>query len=97
MPTTVKPDGDQSSFVDGVDRHYYENQVGAASPFDDTFQFRLAAARAKDRARHHLIKAVRVEAAKARGGMISDGATARAAERRSIDGVEGATDDAIKL
>lgn len=97
MRTTVKPDG-SPEYVDGLDRHYYERQVGAASPFDHTHQFKLAAARAKDQARHQLVKAVRVEAAKARGDLnAASGRAARDGERRSVDGVEGAPDDAIKL
>lgn len=103
MVTHVKPDP-QAEWVDGLDRHYYERQLGPTSPFDDQYQFKLAAARAKDKARHLLVKAVREEARRARYnrgvtqelGDILRGRQATT-EKRYIDGVEGATDEAIKL
>ena len=105
MPTTFKPDGGNNETLDGVDRHYYEKQVRAGGAgIDDTYAFRLAAARAKDTARHNLIKRVREEAAKARYGRsigqeLGDILSGRqdAVENRTVDGVKGAPDDAIKL
>lgn len=104
MPIHLVRDGTLSDTdIPGVDRHYYENQLGPASPFDDTYDFRLAAAIAKDRARHQMIRAVQKADADARYNMgrieeltsitneVAFGVT------RSVDGVEGAPDDAIKL
>lgn len=103
MVTQIKTDT-QAQWVDGVDRHYYEKQVGAANPFDDKYQFKLAAARAKDKARHEMIRAVRNAAQDARerrgvGQELGDILSGRQAtsEKRWVDGVEGAPDDAIKL
>jgi hypothetical protein len=100
MVTQIKPDN-SGEYVDGVDRHFYENQVGASSPFDDTFQFRLAAAIAKDQARHQLIRAVRKADDDARAnsftGFGNDSLMDRMSISRSIDGVESANDDKIKL
>lgn len=102
MPSTFVPDaGAGDADIPGVDRHYYRNQVGASSPFDDTHAFRMAAAVAKDRARHDLIKAVRKADQDARynsfTGFGKDSLTDAMSIARSIDGVEGANDDAIKL
>lgn len=101
MPVTIKPDGDQSGFVDGVDRHFYENQVGPSSHFDDTHAFRLATARAKDKARHQLIKAIQKADQDARynsfTGFGADSISDATSVSRSIDGVERASDEAIKL
>lgn len=105
MPTNFVPDNNQSDFIDGVDRHFYENQVGASSPFDETFAFRLAAAVAKDRARHQLVRAIRKADEDARfnrstGQELGDvlrGNPDGSGIKRSIDGVDGASDNAIKL
>lgn len=89
--------------LEGVDRHYYENQVGAASPLDEAHAFRLAAARAKDRARHDLIRAIRAKEREARGdtfggfGQVTPAARGEIYAQRTVDGVKSATDDAIKL
>lgn len=104
MPTTFKADSGSVEQLEGVDRHFYAKQVGPASPFDDTYAFRLAAARAKDTARHKLIKRIREEERKARGdrsvgaelGDIFSGREKLVAQR-TVDGVKGAPDDAIKL
>ena len=103
MATHIKPDP-QAECVDGLERHYYERQLGPTNPFDDQYQFKLAAARAKDKARHLLVKAVRKAARDARfnrsvGRELTDVLTGRQAtvEKRFIDGVEGASDEAIKL
>lgn len=103
MGTELQPDNDASAFVEGVDRHYYEKQVGPSSPFDDTHAFRLAAARAKDKARHQLIRAVQQEEERLRSeslsglGDYSQEARRNTIANRSVDGVKGAPDDAIKL
>lgn len=118
MPTTTtfQPGNQAVETLDGVDRHFYEKQIGPASPFDDTYAFRLAAARAKDTARHKLINRIRQEERKARanrsiGAEIGDIVSGHEGDarafleserrdiiaRRTIDGVEGAPDDAIKL
>jgi hypothetical protein len=102
MTTTFKPDAAASDGdIPGVDRHYYENQVGPSSLTDDTHAFRLAAAVAKDTARHQLIRAVRKANEDARAnsltGLGKDTISDSIYWTRSIDGVEGASDDAIKL
>lgn len=104
MPTRFEP-GNSASVeqLEGVDRHYYEKQVGPSSPFDSTHAFRLAAAIAKDRARHELIKAIRAQEREARGnsftglGDVSPAARSEVYAQRAVDGVKGATDDSIKL
>lgn len=107
MPTTFIPQVGNEESLPGVDRHYYEKQVGPASPFDDKHAFKLAAARAKDTARHKLIRAVQAERDKAVAGQFHGTGVgvilnrtddvARSLVTRSIDGVDGASDDAIKL
>lgn len=100
MPVKYEPDRDTVDPIPGVDRHFYRNQVLAnSSSSGETLAFQLAAADAKDRARHEMIKAVRAEAAKASGNFntLSGRAAATDNERRTIDGVTGAPDDAIKL
>lgn len=91
--------------------HFYRDQVTGGGPFDTSFAFRWATASALDKARNNLIDAVgnearqlRQEQASTLSGFVSDGATDFRAEvnanvmaTRSIDGVEGAPDDAIKL
>lgn len=103
--TRFVPDQDTDPAISGVDRHFYERQVGAASPFDATHAFRLAAARAKDKARHELIRAVQKadeDARQNRGlgrelGDVLAGNPTGAVTTRTIEGVAGASDDAIKL
>lgn len=107
MPTRLVPDNDTEAALPGVDRHYYEKQIGAGSPFDETYAFRLAVARAKDDARHKLIRAVQAERDKADAGQFygtGQGVilnrtddVARSLVKRSIDGVDGAPDNDIKL
>lgn len=110
MATKFVPDSSSNEpDIPGVDRHYYEKQIGPASPFDDTYAFRLAVARAKDKARHKLIRAVQAAADEAdRSGFDFAGTgrgiikyhtddVARGLVKRSVDGVDGAPDDAIKL
>lgn len=99
MPVNTKhvPDSNSGEYAEGVDRHYYANQVVSKGPWDTTFAFRKAAAHIKDRARHNQIKAIRAEAAKARGDFNSLSGRAASRDQRSIDGVKGAPDSAIKL
>lgn len=101
MGTKFVRDNDTSDFVDGVDRHFYENQVGPSSPFDTTHDFKLAAAVAKDKARHQMIRAVRKADEDARAGSFSgfgnDSLMDSMSVSRSINGVEGAPDENIKL
>ncbi len=104
MPLRLVRDGTiENEDIPGVDRHYYVNQIGPKSPFDDTYEFRLAAAIAKDKARHQLIRAVRKadEDARYNRGRLEELAdiTNQVAfgVTRSVDGVEGAPDNAIKL
>jgi hypothetical protein len=104
MPLRLQRDGTlDNEDIPGVDRHYYENQIGPKSPFDDTYEFRLAAAIAKDKARHQLIRAVQKadEEARFNRGRLEEFAdiTNEVAfgTTRTIDGVEGAPDNAIKL
>ncbi|MBR1198829.1 hypothetical protein JQ574_22795 [Bradyrhizobium sp. AUGA SZCCT0158] len=115
MPVKFIPgQDDPAADLDGVDKHYYRNQVGPSSPFDTTHAFRWAEARAKDRARHNLIRAVRKEEQRLRnetfaGGVrvdsslnvVVDDFSAEARQNvlnnRTIDGIAGAKDDAIKL
>lgn len=104
MATRFVPDTNSNDpDIPGVDRHYYENQIGAASPFDDTYAFRLAVARAKDEARHQLIKTIKktAEGAASDRGVLEEAKSFSSGERvtwtRSIDGMEGAPDNDIKL
>lgn len=102
MATKLLPDNDTSDFVDGVDRHFYEKQVtGSSSPFDGTYEFRLATARAKDKARHQMIRAVHAADHQARadslGGFGNDSLLDSMSVSRSINGVEDAPDENIKL
>jgi hypothetical protein len=116
MPSTTKlqPDTDSSEAIEGIDRHYYANQVVSGGPWDRTYPFRMAAAHAKDRARHHLLKAIWMEEQRLAsqtftGGLaltsgvsivradFSQQARANVLANRTVDGVKGASDDAIKL
>lgn len=102
MATKIIPDNGTSDFVDGADRHFYEKQVtGSSSPFDPTYDFRLAAAMAKDKARHQLIRAVRDADHQARAdsltGFGNDSLIGSMSISRSINGVEDTLDENIKL
>lgn len=96
MPIRFVPDNADEQSISGVDRHYYEAQVPPSSPGNDT-SFKRAAAVAKDRARHQLIRAVLEEDRKARGASFTGLDDTSVQVKRQIDGIEGATDDAIKL
>lgn len=102
MPVKFIPDdNDSDPDIPGVNRHFYEEQVGSASPFDDTWAFRVATARAKDEARHKLIKAVQEADQQARynsfAGFGNDSLTESMSVTRSIDGDERAPLDSINL
>lgn len=103
---------DNSPDIPGVDRHYYEHQLGPRGPqghfdlspgsiFDDSYPFRLAVARAKDEARHQLIRAIKDADRDARAasftGFGNQGLLDSISISRSIDGVEGIPDNDIKL
>jgi hypothetical protein len=75
--------------IDGVDRHFYENQVPPSSPFRDN-AFALATARAKDNARHELIVAIQEADADARNASFAGfGNQGLSGEMLSIDGCGG--------
>lgn len=101
--TRLERGADEGEAIAGVDRHYYERQVGPADPFDPAHAQRLAAAVAKDRARHKLIRAIRQADVDARAGGVDFtglglvGTDQDLAASRSIDGVAGASLDNIKL
>ena len=107
MPVTTRFErsADSETHIPGVDRHFYENQLGAGASDSDR-----AAAVAKDRARHKLILGILREDEMARanrslgrelGDILAGDPTGRGrtAEQvtRSIDGVDGASLDNIKL
>jgi hypothetical protein len=115
MPFRIVTDDGDTEDIGDVDSHFYEKQVAPSGPFGSN-AFALATARAKDKARVQLIKAVRKADADARstglglglqgfsaGVLISTsgGETKLVApgvlRSRTIDGVPGAPDDAIKL
>lgn len=98
--------------TDRFDPHYYEKQVARGAPWDTGYAFRLAAARAKDKARSKLVRAIRLEAKRLQSASYTTlgadyltrdhGFNAFVGEAhtnvtRSIDGVRDAPDDAIKL
>jgi hypothetical protein len=110
----VTDNGDTEDIGD-VDSHFYEKQVPPNGPFGSN-AFALATARAKDKARVQMIKAIRKADAEAmstglglglqgfsEGVLISTsgGETklglSGVVRSRTIDGVLGAPDDAIKL
>lgn len=115
MPSRLVPDpGQLEQVVDDMghvsnnyDPHFYEKQVQRGAAWDTTYAFRLATAKAKDRARNQLARAVQSEARqaqwKAAGGLggfrdfNSVLGEAHAKVKRSINGVEGAPLDDIKL
>ena len=117
MTTRIIPDSSQlTQVVDDIgrvsnnyDQHFYEKQVVPRGPaWDTTYAFRLATAKAKDRARNQLARAVQLEARqiqwRAAGGL-SGGfrdfnsvlGEAHAKVTRSVNGVDGAPLDNIKL
>lgn len=100
VSTFVRNDADSGPDIAGVDRHYYEKQVPPSSPFNDT-SFQIAAAVAKDRARHQLIRAIEKADADARGasftGFGNDSLTGQLSVSRSIDGNDQAPLNDIKL
>lgn len=107
MPSTFIPDSDGFDYADGLDAHYYQNQVPPSGPLDDR-SFEMAAARAKDKARHQLVKRVRVERQRVRderglskvaefGAMLQYGDASHVDVTMSVDGVPASSDDAIKL
>jgi hypothetical protein len=99
--------------VPDVDEHIYEKQVRRASEWDTTYAFRLAEARAKDRARMELIRRIDMEAKRlseesmttlsasyfstADGNWRNFRDEARNNVEREIDGVADASLNAIKL
>jgi hypothetical protein len=99
--------------VPDVNEHIYENQVQRSSDWDTTYAFRLAEAIAKDRARMELIRRVDMEAKRlseesmttlsasyfssADGNWRNFRDQARQNVEREIDGVAGASLNAIKL
>jgi hypothetical protein len=91
--------GEGPEDIGDVDNHFYEKQVPPSGPFGDN-AFALATARAKDTARMQLIKAIRQADLDARGkgfGLGLAGFSDGVLIKRSVDGVNGASDDAIKL
>jgi hypothetical protein len=94
----VTDNGDTEDIGD-IDPHFYEKQVAPSSPFGSN-AFDLAVAVAKDRARVQLVKAVRQADLDARSkgfGLGLQGFSNGVLIKRSVDGVNGAPDDAIKL
>jgi|GEM_PF-3055100 len=98
--------------TDRFDPHHYEKQVARGAPWDTGYAFRLATARAKDKARTKLVRAIRLEAKQMKSasyttlgadyltrdhGINTFIGEAHANVVRSIDGVRDAPDDAIKL
>ena len=100
MSTFIPDANAPADDLPGVDRHFYENQIPPATPWNDT-SFARAAAVAKDRARHDLIKAVHQADQDARSDSFTGfgdlGIAASISISRTIDGTEGLSDDAIKL
>lgn len=102
MAISFLPDPDAPDDIPGVDRHFYENQVPPSTTWSDT-SFKQAAAAAKDRARYELIKAVQqanLERLTDAGRLEELGSFISGEQvqwTRSIDGVEGAPDNDIKL
>lgn len=115
MATRLVPDPSELTQVvdehgrisNSYDRHFYEKQVQRGAAWDTSYAFRLATAKAKDRARNQLASAVQMEARQAQrqaagglGGFRDFNSVlgqAHAKVTRSINGVEGAPLDDIKL
>jgi len=102
MAIRFVPDADSGDpDIPGVDRHFYENQALASGGLDNAFE--IATARAKDEARHQLIKAVKITAERSEAdiGRFDEAASFLSGERlawtRVIDGIEGAPDNDIKV
>lgn len=95
----VNDSGDAEDIGD-VDSHFYEKQVPPSGPFGSN-AFALATARAKDRARKQLIKAVRQQdrdmRSKGLGLGIQGFELGALVVPRSIDGIDSAPDYEIKL
>lgn len=88
--------GDTEDIAD-VDPHFYEKQVPPSGPFGDN-AFALATARAKDRARMQLVKAIRQKDLEARStglGLGLQGFSDGVLIKRTVDGAEIASDDAL--
>lgn len=117
MATRFVPDPEaQQDIPGGLARYnprYYQDQVAVGSALDTTYEFRVAAAHAKDRARNQLVSAIKLEEKRLREQQLttfslsyltddfnkdfSGEAKGNVLATRSIDGVDGADDDAIKL
>lgn len=115
VTTRVVPDqAELTQVVDDIghvsnsyDKHFYEKQVQRGAAWDTTYAFRLATAKAKDRARNQLARAVQLEARQAQwaaagglGGFRDFNSVlgeAHGKVTRSVNGVEGASLDDIKL
>lgn len=112
MPIRLVTDNGDTEEIGDIDSHFYEKQVPPSGPFGDN-AFALAAARAKDKARVRLVKAVRKADLDAQStglglGLQGLGEGVLLSQNgqvlnrglfvtRSIDGVTDAPDDAIKL
>lgn len=77
-----------------TDYHIYEKAVRANGKSDFENKFALAAAKAKDKARRNMIRAVRKAHYEATGTELRNVPTYYT---RSVDGVDNAPDSAIKL
>jgi hypothetical protein len=108
MTSVFVPDNAPNDFG-AIDNRYYQRQVPPASLTNDR-AFEMAVAAAKDKARVALIKAVRAadEAARdSRGSAVEELSDIWSGQQksgqvtfystRSIDGVDGAKDEVIKL
>jgi hypothetical protein len=107
MGSVFVPDNAPNDFG-AIDSRYYQRQVPPASLTNDR-AFEMAVAAAKDKARVALIKAVRAADEAARGSRssaeeLSDiwsgqqkSGQVTFYSTRSIDGVDGARDEVIKL
>ncbi|MES2030845.1 MAG: hypothetical protein V4477_16820 [Pseudomonadota bacterium] len=105
MPTKFIPDSGGFDYQDGLEPHYYENQVPSPGPLGE-YTFERAAARAKDKARHQFVKRVRAERDRVRTergvfqefGMILSGQNPGKTDvTMTVDGAAASSDDAIKL
>jgi len=90
-------DNGDTEDIGDVDSHFYEKQVPPSGPFGSN-AFDLATARAKDRARMQLIKAIRNKDLEARSkgfGLGLQGLNSGVLIKRTVDGAEVASDDAL--
>jgi hypothetical protein len=116
MAVTFIPDPQQDNTPsgDGYNKHLYADAVQPGSIWDTTYEFRRAAAAAKDTARNQLRHAIKLEEQRLLEQQLttlsgsyltsdpfssdfSGQARSNVMVTRSIDGVEGAPDNAIKL